>query len=222
MDRDEPTAPVVSLAAGRARRDVEERAAQDREPGPVLRGGSEGRGPRLRLGDRRADAGRGRDALERGQGALQILWHLQAAGARRARQEDRRLLLHGAHQGARRRRLQRRRSGRRSTTPPRSSPTARCASRRGRASSTTTSTARKLAPLVRHLNRHYRDAATLGACGDVNRNVMCSPIEGLDPEHADGRRRSSRSAIAEELAPRIERLLPGLPVRRGGPQRWRP
>ena len=39
----------------------------------------------------------------------------------------------------------------------------------------------KLAPLVRHLNRHYRDHGTLAACGDVNRNVMCSPIDGLDP-----------------------------------------
>ena len=59
----------------------------------------------------------------------------------------------------------------------------------------------KLAPLVRFLNRHYRDAATLGACGDVNRNVMCSPVEGLDPEHATGGAQLART-IAEELAPR--------------------
>ena len=51
----------------------------------------------------------------------------------------------------------------------------------------------KLAPLVRFLNRHYRDAATLGACGDVNRNVMCSPVEGLDPEHPHGRPRARAS-----------------------------
>ena len=38
-----------------------------------------------------------------------------------------------------------------------------------------------LAPLVRHLNRNYRGAATLGACGDVNRNVMTSPTDDLDP-----------------------------------------
>ena len=44
----------------------------------------------------------------------------------------------------------------------------------------------KLAPLIRHLNRDYRDGATLGACGDVNRNVMGCPIEGLDPEYATG------------------------------------
>ena len=44
----------------------------------------------------------------------------------------------------------------------------------------------ELAPMIRHLNREYRGGATLGACGDVNRNVMSSPIEGLDPEHATG------------------------------------
>ena len=58
-----------------------------------------------------------------------------------------------------------------------------------------------LGPLVRHLNREYRSGATLGACGDVNRNVMCSPIEGLDPRHATGGRELAL-AIAEELAPR--------------------
>jgi sulfite reductase (ferredoxin) len=58
-----------------------------------------------------------------------------------------------------------------------------------------------LGALVRHLNREYRTGATLGACGDVNRNVMCSPVEGLDPEHATGGRELAL-AIAEELAPR--------------------
>ena len=58
-----------------------------------------------------------------------------------------------------------------------------------------------LGPLVRHLNREYRSGATLGACGDVNRNVMCSPVEGLDPEFATGGQELAR-AIAEELAPR--------------------
>ncbi|HJO23650.1 MAG: NADPH-dependent assimilatory sulfite reductase hemoprotein subunit [Myxococcota bacterium] len=58
----------------------------------------------------------------------------------------------------------------------------------------------KLAPLVRCLNRGYRDRATLGACGDVNRNVMCSPVDGLEPEHATGGRELAE-AIAEELAP---------------------
>jgi sulfite reductase (ferredoxin) len=61
--------------------------------------------------------------------------------------------------------------------------------------------ARQLAPLVRHLNRHYRDKGTLGACGDVNRNVMCSPVEGLDPGHGTGGF-ALAEAIAEELAPR--------------------
>ncbi len=59
----------------------------------------------------------------------------------------------------------------------------------------------KLAALVRHLNRHYRDHGTLSACGDVNRNVMCSPIDGLDPEH-DARGLELAHAIADELAPR--------------------
>ena len=58
-----------------------------------------------------------------------------------------------------------------------------------------------LAPLVRHLNRHYRKQATLGACGDVNRNVMCSPIDGLDPSHDSGGLALAH-AIAEELAPK--------------------
>ena len=58
-----------------------------------------------------------------------------------------------------------------------------------------------LGPLVRHLNRAYRPGATLGACGDVNRNVMCSPVEGLDPDHATGGRELALE-IAEELAPR--------------------
>jgi sulfite reductase (ferredoxin) len=59
----------------------------------------------------------------------------------------------------------------------------------------------KLAPLIRHLNRGYRHGATLGACGDVNRNVMCSPAEGLDPVHATGGRDLALET-AEALAPR--------------------
>jgi sulfite reductase (ferredoxin) len=59
----------------------------------------------------------------------------------------------------------------------------------------------KLAPLIRHLNRRYRGQATLGACGDVNRNVMTSPADDLDPHH-DVRGLELASAIADELAPR--------------------
>ncbi len=59
----------------------------------------------------------------------------------------------------------------------------------------------KLAPLVRFLNRNYRGSATLSACGDVNRNVMCSPVDGLDPLHRTGGNQLAH-AIAEELAPR--------------------
>ena len=152
------------------------------------------------------------------QGALEVLRHLQAAGARRARQEDARLLLHGADQESRPAASSRRRSGSRSTTPPTASPTARCASPRARASSTTTCTGPKLAPLVRHLNRHYREEATLGACGDVNRNVMSSPVDGARPALRPRAGASSPTRSPTELAPKSSRLLPGVPVRRGGPE----
>ncbi|MDJ0864837.1 MAG: hypothetical protein QNK03_01935 [Myxococcota bacterium] len=59
----------------------------------------------------------------------------------------------------------------------------------------------KLAPLVRHLNRHYRDGATLGACGDVSRNVMASPVDGLEAGD-DARGRELGYQIADALAPR--------------------
>jgi sulfite reductase (ferredoxin) len=58
----------------------------------------------------------------------------------------------------------------------------------------------KLAPLIRHLSRNYRSDATLGACGDVNRNVMASPIDGLDPQYATGAF-DLAFQIADELAP---------------------
>lgn len=62
-----------------------------------------------------------------------------------------------------------------------------------------------LAALVRHIGAPLRDGgcglSTLGACGDVNRNTMCSPVDDLDcdlPLDA----RSLAHAIARELAPR--------------------
>jgi sulfite reductase (ferredoxin) len=58
-----------------------------------------------------------------------------------------------------------------------------------------------LAPLVRHLSRSYRGDPTLSACGDVNRNVMTSPADGLLGP-GDPRGRELALAIAEELAPR--------------------
>ncbi len=60
---------------------------------------------------------------------------------------------------------------------------------------------KNLAPLVRHLNRNYRSDATLGACGDVNRNVMASPVDGLDAAHHTGGFELAED-IATELAPR--------------------
>ena len=59
----------------------------------------------------------------------------------------------------------------------------------------------KLAPLIRHLTRSYRPDATLSACGDVNRNVMTSPIDVLDPEH-DVRGSELAYEIAEQLSPK--------------------
>jgi sulfite reductase beta subunit-like hemoprotein len=66
-------------------------------------------------------------------------------------------------------------------------------------------TGKNLGPLVRFLNQNYRDRgykmSTLGACGDVNRNTMCSPIDDLDAELP---LRSAEIAheIARELTPR--------------------
>lgn len=59
----------------------------------------------------------------------------------------------------------------------------------------------QLAPLIRDLNRGYREPATLGGCGDVNRNVMVSPVDELDPESEAGALELARE-IAEELAPK--------------------
>ena len=59
----------------------------------------------------------------------------------------------------------------------------------------------KLAPLVRHLSRNYRKDGTLSACGDVNRNVMTSPIDALDGDH-DARATELAYAMAEDLAPK--------------------
>lgn len=59
----------------------------------------------------------------------------------------------------------------------------------------------KLGPLIRSLNRGYRDRATLAACGDVNRNVMSSPIEEIDPQYTTGGFQLAED-LAEDLAPR--------------------
>jgi sulfite reductase (ferredoxin) len=62
----------------------------------------------------------------------------------------------------------------------------------------------ELGPLVRHLNQEYADRGyrmtTLGACGDVNRNTMCSPIDDLDAE-LPLQSSEIAHAIARELAP---------------------
>ena len=71
----------------------------------------------------------------------------------------------------------------------------------------------KLAPLVRHLNRRYRAGATLGGCGDVNRNTMTSPIDGLDPEFQP-RGKELAFAVGDELAPHMKSSAANKAVRR--------
>ncbi|HEY6421049.1 MAG TPA: NADPH-dependent assimilatory sulfite reductase hemoprotein subunit [Candidatus Binataceae bacterium] len=62
-----------------------------------------------------------------------------------------------------------------------------------------------LHPLIRHINRSYRDngyqLTTLGACGDVNRNTVASPIDDLDAELPLDSRELAH-AVAREMAPR--------------------
>ncbi len=64
---------------------------------------------------------------------------------------------------------------------------------------------KKLGPLVRFLNEDYPstgyEISTLGACGDVNRNTMCSAADDLDAELPMSSRELA-FAIAAELAPR--------------------
>jgi len=66
-------------------------------------------------------------------------------------------------------------------------------------------TGKTLRPLIEFLNREYRDRgyalSTLGACGDVNRNTMCSPFDDLDAElPLDSR--AIAYGIANDLAPK--------------------
>ena len=64
---------------------------------------------------------------------------------------------------------------------------------------------RNLGGLVRFINQEYPDRGyrmeTLGACGDINRNTMCSPIDDLDPE-LPLNSRDLAFEIARELAPK--------------------
>jgi sulfite reductase (ferredoxin) len=62
-----------------------------------------------------------------------------------------------------------------------------------------------LHPLIREINISYGDSGwqltTLGACGDVNRNTVASPIDDLDAElPLDSR--ALAHAVAREMAPR--------------------
>lgn len=62
-----------------------------------------------------------------------------------------------------------------------------------------------LHPLIRHINLSYADngcgLSTLGACGDVNRNTVASPIDDLDAELPLDSRELAH-AVAREMAPR--------------------
>lgn len=57
----------------------------------------------------------------------------------------------------------------------------------------------KLAPLIRFLSRHYRADATLAACGDVNRNVMVSPMHMVNAGDYKGGQELARE-ISESLS----------------------
>ena len=96
-----------------------------------------------------------------------------------------------------------------STTSPTSTPTAPCASPRARASSSTASSRPDLKATIADINETL--LTTLGACGDVNRNVMACPAPFADarlPElQADGRRarrplRAARRGVPRNLAQR--------------------
>src|SRR5271170_3383109 len=62
-----------------------------------------------------------------------------------------------------------------------------------------------LHPLIRAINTSYRDngyqLTTLGACGDVNRNTVASPIDDLDAELPLDSHELAH-AVAREMAPR--------------------
>jgi sulfite reductase (ferredoxin) len=62
-----------------------------------------------------------------------------------------------------------------------------------------------LAPLIREINASLSDngcqLSTLGACGDVNRNTVASPIDDLDAELPLDSRELAH-AVAREMAPR--------------------
>jgi len=62
-----------------------------------------------------------------------------------------------------------------------------------------------LHPLIRDINASYRDngyqLTTLGACGDVNRNTVASPIDDLDAELPLDSHELAH-AVAREMAPR--------------------
>lgn len=63
---------------------------------------------------------------------------------------------------------------------------------------------RELGALIRWLGAEYEhrgyEMSTLGACGDVNRNTMCSPVDDLYPDLPLASRELA-FAIAHELAP---------------------
>jgi sulfite reductase (ferredoxin) len=65
---------------------------------------------------------------------------------------------------------------------------------------------KNLRGLVKHLNEAYLEGGTLAACGDVNRNTMCSPADGLDPA-CDVRGGQLAQAIADALSPQTGAYL---------------
>ena len=146
----------------------------------------------------------GRDDQRARERNLQALRHLQTARAQRERQERRRFHLHGAGQDSRAA-SSRRRNGSRSTTAADryADGSIRLTARQGVQFHYVRG--HNLSPLIRHINAQLSDngyqLTTLGACGDVNRNTVASPIDDLDAELPLDSHELAH-AVAREMAPR--------------------
>ncbi len=78
-----------------------------------------------------------------------------------------------------------------------------------------------LHPLIRHINASLSDngyqLTTLGACGDLNRNTVASPIDDLDAELPLDSRELAH-AVAREMAPRSSAYYQVFLANRNGEQ----
>src|SRR5258708_36390189 len=78
-----------------------------------------------------------------------------------------------------------------------------------------------LSALIQHINASLSDngyqLTTLGACGDVNRNTVASPIDDLDAELPLDSRELAH-AVAREMAPRSSAYYQVFLANRNGEQ----